>query len=113
MDQPKPAISQIGAMQALDVPDYAYIYGRIANAAVKTLNDLKNQPFFLAVGFWKPHLPYNAPQRWWHLYDRTKLCPPDHPARPRGARNNHDANFLTFHRWSMFRRLTRADDVSP
>lgn len=28
-----------------------------------------------------------------------------------GARNNHDANFLTFHRWRNFRALTRADDV--
>lgn len=28
-----------------------------------------------------------------------------------GARNNHDANFLTFHRWGNFRELTRADDV--
>jgi hypothetical protein len=30
-----------------------------------------------------------------------------------GARNNHDANFLTFHRWSNFRRLTRDHDASP
>ena len=28
-----------------------------------------------------------------------------------GARNNHDANFLTFHRWKNFRKLTWADDV--
>jgi hypothetical protein len=28
-----------------------------------------------------------------------------------GARNNHDANFLTFHRWSNFRRLTMADSA--
>lgn len=28
-----------------------------------------------------------------------------------GARNNHDANFLTFHRWEGFRSLTRKDDV--
>ncbi len=85
MDQPKPPISQITATQALDVPDDAYIDGRIANAAVKALHDLKDRPFFLAVGFWKPHLPYNAPKRWWDLYDRTKLSPPDHPDRPRGA----------------------------
>ncbi len=28
-----------------------------------------------------------------------------------GARNNHDANFLTFHRWKNFRSLERKDDV--
>ncbi len=29
-----------------------------------------------------------------------------------GARNNHDANLLTFHRWKNFRSLTRKDDVA-
>jgi hypothetical protein len=30
-----------------------------------------------------------------------------------GAHNNHDANFLTFHRWKNFRKLTMADSVGP
>lgn len=91
MDQPKAPghrdvpFDRLPATQALDVPDDAYIDGRIANAAVEALGQLKDQPFFLAVGFWKPHLPYNAPKRWWDLYDRAKLAPPDHPARPRNA----------------------------
>lgn len=91
MDQPKAPghrdlpFDRLPATQALDVPDDAYIDGRIANAAVEALGELKDQPFFLAVGFWKPHLPFNAPKRWWDLYDRTQLSAPDHPARPRGA----------------------------
>lgn len=75
----------IGISQSIDVSDEAYVDGRIASAAVQALNQLKDQPFFLAVGFWKPHLPYNAPKRWWNLYDRKKLTLPDHPARPIGA----------------------------
>ncbi len=53
-----------------DVPDEAYFDGRIANLAVSALQDLaaKEQPFFLAVGFWKPHAPFNAPKRYWDLY---------------------------------------------
>lgn len=91
MDQPQAPghrdvpFDRLPATQALDVPDDAYIDGRIANAAIEALGELKDQPFFLAVGFWKPHLPYNAPKRWWDLYDRTKLSPPSHPARPHGA----------------------------
>ena len=91
MDQPQAPghrdvpFDRLPATQALDVPDDAYIDGRIANAAVEALGDVKDQPFFLAVGFWKPHLPYNAPKRWWDLYERAKLAPPDHPARPRNA----------------------------
>ncbi len=50
------------------------------------LEEVKDQPFFLAVGFWKPHAPFNAPKRYWDQYQRSKL-PPFDPARPqvRGA----------------------------
>ncbi len=50
-----------------DVPDEAYFDGRIAALAVEALRQIgqHTQPFFLAVGFWKPHLPFNAPKRYW------------------------------------------------
>lgn len=62
----------------LDVPDNAYYDGRIAQKAVNALQGFSqkpNQPFFLAVGFWKPHLPFNAPQKYWDMYDKD-LIPP-------------------------------------
>ncbi|MDQ3623093.1 MAG: sulfatase, partial [Verrucomicrobiota bacterium] len=67
-----------------DVPDEAYYDGRVAAEAVRVLAEAKDQPLFLAVGFWKPHSPFNAPKRDWDLYDRAKLPPLD-PARPAGA----------------------------
>jgi iduronate 2-sulfatase len=30
-------------------------------------------PFFLAVGFQKPHLPFNCPKAYWDLYDPTQI----------------------------------------
>ncbi|MDP7011184.1 MAG: sulfatase [Verrucomicrobiota bacterium] len=70
-----------------DVPDEAYFDGRIANLAVKALGELeqKKEPFFLAVGFWKPHLPFNAPKRYWDMYDSAKLPPLTNPERPANA----------------------------
>ena len=58
-----------------DVPDEAYFDGRIATRAIESLQRLKKnrKPFFLAVGFWKPHLPFNAPKRYWNLYDPAKV----------------------------------------
>lgn len=75
------------AMQQLDVPDDAYIDGKIATAACEKLRVLsgKSEPFFLAVGFWKPHLPFNAPKKYWDLYDRSALAPPAPAAMPAGA----------------------------
>lgn len=67
-----------------DVPDEAYYDGRVAAEAIRVLSEIKDQPFFLAVGFWKPHAPMNAPKRYWDLYDRAKL-PALNPARPEGA----------------------------
>ncbi|MBM3876457.1 MAG: sulfatase [Verrucomicrobia bacterium] len=67
-----------------DVPDEAYYDGRVAAEAVRVLDEVKDRPFFLAVGFWKPHAPFNAPKKYWDLYDRAKL-PPLNPARPSGA----------------------------
>lgn len=67
-----------------DVPDEAYYDGRVAAEAVRVLGEIKDRPFFLAVGFWKPHAPFNAPKKYWDLYDRQKL-PALNPARPSGA----------------------------
>ena len=43
-----------------------------------------DKPFFLAVGFWKPHAPFNAPDRFWKLTAATRLPQLD-PRRPAGA----------------------------
>ncbi len=70
-----------------DVPDDAYFDGRIAAKSVVALQSLaqKQQPFFLAVGFWKPHSPFNAPKRYWDLYRRTEILPPANPNPPRNV----------------------------
>src|SRR5690606_41051292 len=43
------------------------------------------QPFFLAVGFARPHLPFSVPQKYWDLYDESKLPLPTLTTRPEGA----------------------------
>jgi len=67
-----------------DVPDEAYYDGRVAHEAIRVMREVREQPFFLAVGFWKPHAPFNAPKKYWDMYDRAKL-PKLNPARPTGA----------------------------
>jgi len=63
------------ATECADVPDDTYHDGKMAEIAIQTLDTLsKNKkPFFLAVGFLKPHLPFVAPKKYWDLYDRNEF----------------------------------------
>jgi len=49
--------------------------GWTANRAIEILKTRKGkvEPFFLAVGFAKPHLPFVAPKKYWEMYDAAKL----------------------------------------
>lgn len=75
------------AFEKADVPDNAYPDGKIADRAVESLRNLaqNEKPFFLAVGFLKPHLPFNAPKRYWDLYDPSTIRLPAHQSLPAGA----------------------------
>ena len=63
------------AFEAGDVADDFYTDGKTSRLAVQTLAELKKkeQPFFLAVGFSKPHLPFVSPKKYWELYDPNTL----------------------------------------
>ena len=62
------------ATECMPLPDDAYADGAIANGAVDFLNNYNlPNPFFFAVGFKKPHLPFCAPKQYWDLYDRNKI----------------------------------------
>ena len=56
-------------------PDEAYADGAIAAEALRMIDDLstKRKPFFLAVGFKRPHLPFSAPKKYWNLYGRDRI----------------------------------------
>jgi len=61
------------AYEAADVLDTGYADGLNAAEAIKQLRAMKDRKFFLAVGFYKPHLPFNAPKKYWGLYDAEKI----------------------------------------
>jgi iduronate 2-sulfatase len=73
--------------ESFDVPDTAYRDGQIANLAAAMLRDHagSSRPFFLAVGFWRPHLPFVAPKKYWDLYDGAEITLPNPPHAPEGA----------------------------
>ncbi len=75
------------AFESADVPDNTFQDGKVAELAVSTLRDIskKSQPFFLAVGFVKPHLPFISPKKYWDRYDPAKIQLAPNKFRPKGA----------------------------
>ena len=75
------------AYECADVPDNTYTDGKVADLAVKTLAAISQQPepFFLAVGFVKPHLPFVSPKKYWDLYDPARITLAPNPFRPQDA----------------------------
>ncbi len=71
--------------EAPDVPDSEVIDGRIATRAIEILRETKDKPFFLAVGFLKPHVPFVAPKKYFDLYPLETIPSVKNPFFPRGA----------------------------
>ena len=64
------------AFENADVPDEGYKDGRATQHAIQTLKELKNDDFVMFVGLTKPHLPFNAPKKYWDLYDKDLFVVP-------------------------------------
>ena len=86
-DVPPNLASGVANIECRDVPDNAYFDGRVAEAAVAALDQLQQRatPFFLAVGFWKPHTPFNAPKKYWDYYARESVPIPQRVIPPKGV----------------------------
>jgi iduronate 2-sulfatase len=96
-------------VEAADVADDAYADGRLADRAVADLARLsrQHQPFFLAVGFFKPHLPFLAPKKYWDLYPEDQIKLPENYYRPK------DAPDAAIHNWGELRAYAGVPNKGP
>jgi arylsulfatase A-like enzyme len=58
-------------------PEENMLDAEIAKISIEKINALKDTSFFLAVGFFKPHLSFVAPRKYWDLYDPSKIVIPE------------------------------------
>jgi iduronate 2-sulfatase len=95
--------------EAADVDDDEKLPdGRTAAAAIKAMNAVKDQPFFLAVGFIKPHLPFVAPKKYFDLYPpASQIALPPNSTRPTNAPDLAFTDFGELRGISTSRRATR------
>lgn len=66
---------EVKPYEMADGPDEVYPDGLTSNLAITKLRELnkRDQPFFLGVGFFKPHLPFTAPKKYWDMYEEKNL----------------------------------------
>jgi iduronate 2-sulfatase len=60
--------------------------GMVATEAIKLLETHQHHPFFLAVGFYRPHLPLIAPKKYFDLYPLDKISLPQEPSKERDGK---------------------------
>ncbi|MCF8227181.1 MAG: sulfatase-like hydrolase/transferase [Bacteroidales bacterium] len=90
------------AVESADVAYDGYVDGAILNAGIELLDELANysDPFFLGVGFHRPHLPFVAPTKFWDLYDRTDFSMAPYQKK---AKNSPD---IAYHNFNELRGYT-------
>lgn len=97
------------AWEAEAVPDDAYDDGAIAAYAVDELGKLaaREEPFFFAVGFKKPHLPFVAPKKYWDIFDPDGIELADFQRQALNGPN------IAYHSWNELRSYSGIPQRGP
>ena len=94
---------QVKPYESVDISDYDYPDGLILKSSINELNRLKEEgkPFFLGVGFFKPHLPFNAPKKYWDIYERDSISIAPDPNIPLGVNPKSIGKMGEFHNYKL------------
>jgi iduronate 2-sulfatase len=103
------------AFEKADVEDDAYYNGQIANRAIADLKSLKkmDQPFFLAVGLVKPHLPFNAPAHYWEMYKEEDINLSATPEMPVNAPPQAQHNWGELRNYGHYGQMPKKNTDEP
>lgn len=99
------------ASEGVETPDDGYQDGQAVTAALEKLHEVKDRPFFLGVGFKRPHLPFSCPQKYWDLYDPAKIPDTEEPTLPPATEEELRRRYLSNH--VEFRHYTDMPKSGP
>ena len=94
--------SQMDVFQAVEGDDSLYPDGISVEEGVRQLGRLAEgaEPFFLAIGILRPHLPFGAPAKYLRPYEKVNLPEIPHPQKPAGKTTWHGSGeFMKYNRW--------------
>ena len=98
-------------LETVNAGDKSYPDGHIVEEGLRQLDSLAkgNQPFFLAIGLIKPHLPFGVPKRYLDLYENKEIAPIPYAVQPNGKTTWHGSNeFMSYDRWGKDPREDKA-----
>lgn len=95
-----------------DVSDSAYCDGKNALFAARLIKEAagNEKPFFMSIGFVRPHLPFIAPEKYWNMYQRDKLKLADNPFAPQNCPKQALGNFAELRR--MYLNIPKTGTLS-
>ncbi len=99
------------ATEAPEMADSLLADGQTAEQAIKTLTELQDQRFFLAVGFYKPHLPFIAPKKYWDMYTSEELVLPRNRYAPAGAPEFALTKYADLRVYEDYKHVRYQDDL--
>ena len=74
---PKRGLGSSLSLYASPAPDEEHTDGKVTAETIKLLEQNRERPFFIAAGFYRPHCPFIAPQKYFDLYPLEKIRPPN------------------------------------
>jgi arylsulfatase A-like enzyme len=101
------------AFEGPDVADGDYPDGKNVDLAIAQLRKWAKtgEPFFLALGLYKPHLPFNAPRRYWDMYPRDRIQLPTNTRPPTDAPDFALTNWGELRQYTNIPKQGRCDDA--
>lgn len=105
---------QVKPYEAGEVDDLGYPDGLTTQLAISKLQELKekDQPFFLGVGLFKPHLPFTSPKKYWDMYDEESLKIAQNPTKPENVSENSLLPSGEFNQYALGEEHPNLDTVA-
>ncbi|MHC4996988.1 MAG: sulfatase, partial [Planctomycetota bacterium] len=83
--------------------------GAVVDWAIGQMNEIGDEPLFLAVGLFRPHIPWEVPKKWFDMYPESEVQPPPHLEDDLDDARSHGRE--GWHKWvtdnKQWRHLTR------
>ena len=100
------------AYEIVDAPDDVYFDGAQTEVALEKMEELSNKekPFFFAIGFYRPHLPFNVPKKYWDLYKRENIPLAENDYVPKDAPLMAINNLRELRGYSDFKTILHPGD---